>query len=61
MEDHQILLSSIDNTNNGKTFQCVQGTNQVCDYSCDAWEMVDLLKRDCLVDFASSLNHRNDQ
>ena len=57
MEDRQNLLSSIGCPNNSETFRCAQGKNQVSCYSCDALEMVDLLKSDCSLDFASSLNH----
>ena len=38
------FLLSNDGTDNGETFQCAQGTNQVSCYSFDTMEIVELLK-----------------
>ena len=51
MEDHEVLLSSNDDSNSDETFRYVQGMNQVSYYSCDAWEMFELPISGCLVDF----------
>ena len=56
MKDHQVLLSSIDDLNNGETFRCAQGMNQVSSCSCDAWEMVELFESDCLVGLTPLMN-----
>ena len=51
MDDHRVLLSSNDDSNNGETFQCAQSMNQVSYSSGDVWKMVELHKSDYLVDF----------
>ena len=57
IKDPQVLLSLNDNSNSGETFWCTQSTNQVSNCSCDAWEMVELHKSDCLVDLVLLMNH----
>ena len=59
MENRQILLSPIDGSNSGETFQCAQGRNQVSYFRCDPSKMVELRKSNCLMEFALSMNHRH--
>ena len=53
--DCQIPLSSIDDPNNSETLKYAQGTNQVSNYSCPTWGMVELLESNYVVNFAPPL------
>ena len=42
VKDHRVLLLSNDDSNNGETFRCAEGINQVSCYSCNGCEMFEL-------------------